>query len=212
MVEIVPTVTAYSPAEYKQQLETACALSQRISLDFMDGVFTPAKNINLIQAYYPPNVLADIHLMYQQPLEHIETLISMKPHLVVVHAEASGDLASLLVQLKGVGIKTGLAFLANTAIDQHQELIAEVDHALVFSGLLGKFGGKFNSGLLGKVDILRAIKPQLEISWDGGVNESNAAQLAQAGLNVLNVGGYLQKASDPQSAYDTLKKTLEGSN
>ncbi len=52
--------------------------------------------------------------------------------------------------------------------------------------------------------MLRKLKPELEIGWDGGVNDTNAAILVQSGVDVLNVGGFIQKSKDPQAAYNKL--------
>ena len=57
---------------------------------------------------------------------------------------------------------------------------------------------------LEKVRLIRAIKPDIEIGWDGGVNIENAYNLAQGGVDVLNVGGTLASAEDPQAVYGTL--------
>ena len=57
---------------------------------------------------------------------------------------------------------------------------------------------------LEKVRLIRAIRTDVEIGWDGGVTVENAYSLAQGGINVLNVGGTLDKAEDPQTVYATL--------
>lgn len=210
MASVVPTVTAYSAQEYKTQIETAAALSNHISLDFMDGVFTPAKNINLVQAYWPPHIRVDIHLMYEKPAEHVETLISMKPNLVVLHAESGSDLKLIFNQLSQVDIRTGLAFLPASRPADFSELLKDATQALIFSGKLGSFGGVADMSLLGKVASLRAINPKLEIAWDGGVNDKNAKELVAGGVDFLNVGGYLQNARDPQIAYAKLEAIASG--
>jgi ribulose-phosphate 3-epimerase len=61
--------------------------------------------------------------------------------------------------------------------------------------------------LLNKVTELRKLKPELEIGWDGGINVDNAKQLSEGGVDVLNVGGAIQKAEDPKAAYDKLRLT-----
>jgi ribulose-phosphate 3-epimerase len=85
-----------------------------------------------------------------------------------------------------------------------------VDHVLIYSGSLGTFGGQADLGLLTKVRQLRNLKPQLEIGWDGGVNDRNAAELVKAGVDVLNTGGFVHKAQDPYAAYATLEQVIDG--
>lgn len=210
MASVVPTVTAYSAQEYKVQIERAAGLSNRVCLDFMDGIFTPSKNINPVQAYWPPHLRVDIHLMYEKPAEHIETLISIKPDLVVIHVEASSDLKAILKQLSQVGINTGLAFLPGSKPADFSDLLQDASQALIFSGKLGSFGGVADVSLLGKVASLRAINPKLEVAWDGGINDKNVEELVMGGIDVLNVGGYIQNAQDPQTAYAKLEAIASG--
>ena len=74
---------------------------------------------------------------------------------------------------------------------------------------LGFHGGEADLSLLDKVREVRQLYPEVEIGWDGGINDSNAAQLIVAGVDVLNVGGYVHKAPSPNDAYATLKTLAE---
>jgi ribulose-phosphate 3-epimerase len=56
-----------------------------------------------------------------------------------------------------------------------------------------------------KIQKLRALKPDLHISVDGGVNQGNAPQLIAAGANVLVAGGGILKADDKQAAIRALQ-------
>jgi ribulose-phosphate 3-epimerase len=80
---------------------------------------------------------------------------------------------------------------------------------LVFSGNLGHHGGEADLGLLEKVRQIKVHHPEVEIGWDGGINDQNVKQLVEAGVEVLNVGGYIQKADYPERAYATLKRVIE---
>lgn len=208
MSVICPTVLASDPHAFREQIERAAALSDRIQIDFMDGEFAPTKSINLVQAWWPMKVQADIHLMFQRPSEHLETLVSLKPRMVILHAESDGDVGGALEHLKKFNIKTGVALLADTQPKDHAEFIKLVDHVLIFSGSLGSFGGTVNLGLLTKVAEIKRINPTAEIGWDGGANESNVAELTAGGIDVINVGGAIQRSDKPQDAYATLVAKL----
>jgi ribulose-phosphate 3-epimerase len=56
-----------------------------------------------------------------------------------------------------------------------------------------------------KIRELRRLKPDLHISVDGGVGVKNAAELIEAGANVLVAGGGIFKATDKKAAIDILK-------
>lgn len=210
MSVICPTVTPTTadPHVYREQIERVARLSDRVQIDLMDGDFAPNKNTNPIQVWWPENVHPDIHLMYRRPVEQIETLVSLRPAMVIIHAEAEGDLAGMIKHLQKLGIKAGVALLKKTQPNEAAELIAIADHVLIFSGELGFFGGQVDLAMLEKVASIKAINPTIEIGWDGGANESNVASLAQGGIDVINVGGAIQRATNPQTAYDTLVAKL----
>jgi ribulose-phosphate 3-epimerase len=205
---IVPTVTAFTMQEYRQQLEQIQGFAQRIHIDFMDGVFAPTVSVGINDVWWQPGPMVDLHVMYQNPLDHLEDLVALHPDMIIVHAEAHQCL-EFLRELDGLGIKKGLALLKDTTVESVLELIPMLDHVLIFSGDLGHFGGTAELSLLSKVTALRALKPSLEIGWDGGINRTNARDLADGGVDVLNVGGAIQKAENPEMAYDTLVATLK---
>lgn len=208
MSVICPCVTATDAHAYREQMARVAPFAKRVHIDFSDGELAPVKLVNPIQAYWPDGVLADLHLMLKHPQEHVETLISLKPNLVIFHAEAEGDLLGFLRQLRAVNIKVGVALLQQTTAEAAHDLIADADHALVFSGDLGHFGGVADLTLLKKVADIRAINANIEVGWDGGVTPDNVASLCLGGVEVLNAGGHIQKAPDPQEAYATLVKNI----
>jgi ribulose-phosphate 3-epimerase len=56
-----------------------------------------------------------------------------------------------------------------------------------------------------KIKQLRMMAPGLHISVDGGVSEKNAAELIEAGANVLVAGGGVFKSGDKRAAINLLK-------
>jgi ribulose-phosphate 3-epimerase len=213
MSQIVPTITATSAREYREQMAKVAPFAKRIHIDFSDGQFAPARLVNPAQAYWPDGAQVDFHFMFTNPTQYLETAISLKPDLVIVHAEASSDVLGMIRELKAVGIKTGVALLQQTSPLAYVELIAEVDHVLIFSGNLGHQGGSFaDLALLSKVGQIRSINTAAEIGWDGGISQESAAQLVAGGVEVLNVGGDIQKAPDVQAEYEALGKAASAVN
>jgi len=207
--EICPTVTTDNSAVYKQQVEQTVAYAHRIHIDLSDGIFTRNKLTEIEDVWWPGGVRADLHVMYQRPFDHLNALVALRPQLIIVHAEAEGDFPAFAAIAHKHGIEVGVAILPETPVEAIQPALPVIDHVLIFSGNLGHFGGHADYALLGKVQRLRNIKPQLEIGWDGGVNDQNARVLALAGVDVLNAGGYLHGAKDSKGAYATLKELVE---
>ena len=79
---------------------------------------------------------------------------------------------------------------------------------LIFSGDLGHYGGTASMMQLEKIRLVKAINPNVEIGWDGGVAVNNAFILTQGGVNVLNTGGALSNAADPATVYAQLTKEI----
>ncbi len=205
---ICPTVLASEPHAYREQLERVAPLASRLQIDFMDGDFASPPSIGLAQAWWSEETVADIHLMYRHPLEYIETLVSLHPSMVIVHAEAKGDLKGMMEHLQGLGIKAGVALLQDTSVESAKSLIEIADHVLIFAGNLGHFGGHADMKQLDKVAEIRTIKSEIEIGWDGGANETNAMQLSEGGIDVLNVGSAIQRAVNPLESFQYLKSII----
>jgi ribulose-phosphate 3-epimerase len=61
---------------------------------------------------------------------------------------------------------------------------------------------------LEKIRLIRKIKPNVEVGWDGGVNTENAYTLTQGGVDVLNVGGAIANSQNPAETYNQLVKEI----
>ena len=60
-----------------------------------------------------------------------------------------------------------------------------------------------------KIPLIRNMKPELEIGWDGGANLTNVRALAHADLDVINVGSAISKAPNPAEAYAQLVAEID---
>ena len=209
MIDICPTVTAADLRTYNVQIEQISLFATRLHIDVSDGEFTPNKLLDLEYVWWPGGMRADIHVMYKRPFEHFDMLAGLRPQLVIVHAEAEGDFVSFAQGLRHHGIEVGVALLADTTVDTIAPALWLIDHVLIFSGSLGHFGGHADLRLLDKVKQLKTLKPQLEIGWDGGVSDVNAYALSKGGVDVLNAGGFIHGASNPEEAYRKLQRRTE---
>ena len=146
--------------------------------------------------------------MVMHPMDYVDQLIALKPHLIIFHAEAGVNLVPIMEKIRQNGIKAGIALLKPTVPSSVEDMIKAADHVLVFSGDLGHYGGTASLMQLEKVRLIKAINPEAEIGWDGGVSIDNAYTLTQGGVNVLNSGGAINKAEDPDGVYATLVREI----
>lgn len=208
MPVICPTITAEDPHAYREQMARVEAFAQRIHIDLADGEFAPTKLLGPAQIYWPENLVADLHVMYAKPHEQLETLISLKPNMVIVHAEAEGDMLAMLLELQSFGIKAGIALLPESAPEKYTELLGVADYILLFAGHLGYQGGEADMDVLKKIPAIMSCNPTAELGWDGGINAESVPLLLQQGVEVCNVGGFIQEADDPAAAYKQLVELL----
>ncbi len=204
MATIVPCVTVSTPEDYKASLERIHTFATRIHIDISDGQFAPITLLEPSQIWWPQEWQVDIHAMINQPSLYVPQLISLKPTMITLHAEAQEDILPWLQQIKQVGIRAGVALLRSTVPSDVAGLIEAADHVMIFSGELGKYGGSASMMQLEKVRLVKNINAGVEIGWDGGVSVENAFSLAQGGVDILNTGGAIQKADDPKAVYDAL--------
>lgn len=185
MAEIVPTITVSTPGEYHERLEKILPHTRRIHVDISDGDFAPNELINLAQVYVPEGVELDLHLMVKNPFSHLNSALALKPNLIIIHAEVGGNYVDTIKEIQSFGVDAGVAFLPQTQIEDHAELVKLADHVLVFTGDLGHYGGHLDHDQLHKIAAIRAVNPNAEVSVDGGVNADNVDDLD---ADVLYVG------------------------
>ncbi len=209
MPVICPSILAADQETYRRQIEKVAHFAHRIQIDLSDGVFAPRKTVEPEDAWWPVGFKADLHLMYKNPLPAIRKLLEHKPNLIIVHAEAEGDFGQVIEICRRHAVKLGVALLPQTAAETIFPALKDIDHVLIFSGELGSFGGQADLKLLNKSSILKNRKPDLEIGWDGGITDQNVSELVFGGVDVLDVGGFIQNTADPERAYRALERIAD---
>lgn len=206
MTVIAPTILAENEDKYRQAVEVIHPFAQRVQIDMSDGEFAPNFTVGEDKVWWPQEWTVDIHSMVARPAEHLQALISLKPSLIIFHVETGVNLVPIIQTIKSSGIRAGVALLRPTVPATVRAAIEAADHALVFSGDLGHYGGTANLMQLEKIRLIKDINSEIEIGWDGGANIDNVFTLAQGGVDVINVGGAIMNAPDPAAAYNQLVK------
>lgn len=206
---ICPTITVDKLADYQQQLDNSVQFATRIHIDISDHTIAPRHLLAINKLSWPDQILADLHLMVQQPETAVVAAIELQPNMVILHSEAEMNLESLIALLHDSQIKIGLALMPLTEPEVLAPIINLIDHVLIFSGNLGYQGGSVaDTKLLTKIRWLKQHNPLLEIGWDGGVNDTNIARLVAGGVDLVNVGSFIQLAKSPETAYAKLEAAL----
>ena len=205
---IAPAITVETEDQYRSSIERIKPFAQRVHIDISDGEFAPVFLFDVSKIWWPKEWVVDIHAMVMRPMDYVDKLISLKPHLITFHAESGVNLVPIMENIKKNGIKAGVALLKSTVPSSVADEIKAADHVLVFSGDLGHYGGNASLMQLEKVRLIKNINPNVEIGWDGGVSVDNAFTLTQGGVNVLNTGGAINNSDDPDGVYATLVREI----
>lgn len=208
MSVIAPAVLAENTIAYKEQMDRIAGFAERVHIDITDGEFAPTFTVGINDLWAPEGWLVDVHVMAHNLQEYVPKLIALRPNMIIVHAEARSDVLGALNQIKQADIRAGLALLRPTVPKTVEQLIQTAEHVLIFSGELGRFGGTASLMQLEKIRLVKAINPQVEIGWDGGVTVDNTYSLVQGGVDILNVGGAIQKSSDPRGTFARLQQEI----
>ena len=139
----------------------------------------------------------------------MDTVLKLGPSLCILHAEASEDLMPSFEMLKNAGIKVGVALLPSTFPGNVKQYIEAADHVLIFAGQLGVQGSQADLMQMEKIPLVRNMKPELEIGWDGGANITNIRAIAHADVDVINVGSAISGSPDPAQTFDELVAEID---
>ena len=210
-VSIVPTILTNNKQDFRAQVERVNVFTRRVQIDITDGVFATNPTLDITDIWWPNGWQTDLHLMVKNPSKYIETILKLRPSLVFFHAEVEENLLESFEILKQNGVKVGVALLQLTYPGAVKQYIEAADAVLIFAGQLGMQGGVANMLQTEKIALVRNVKSDVEIGWDGGANLSNIRALAHVDLDVINVGSALSMAEDPAAVYAEMVAEIDKS-
>jgi len=184
-------------------------------LDIMDGVFVPniSYGIPVIKAVkkYAKKPL-DVHLMIVDPDRYVDDFQKAGADILTVHYETCKHLHRTVQNIKSKGMKAGVSLNPHTPVHLLKDIIADVDLVLIMSVNPGFGGQKFIPNAIEKIKELKQLIVDKEsnalIEVDGGVDNTNAKTLVDAGCDVLVAGSYIFGAENPMETIKGLKNIL----
>ena len=183
-----------------------------VHIDVMDGVFVDNINYgnNFVAAMRNySDMFFDTHLMVTDPTNLIPLFKKAGSDMITIHIESNGDTAECLRLIKQLGMKTGLALKPGTAVEECFPYLPLCDMVLIMTVEPGYGGQGFIPDTLVKIKRLREYCnekfPHVSIQVDGGINNSTAVLVKQAGADVLVAGTYLFKSEDMKKACELLR-------
>lgn len=211
---IAPSVLAADFANLQRDIEMINNSSADwFHIDIMDGVFVPNISFGMpvvaaIQKHAKKTI--DVHLMIVDPDRYIDVFKSLGADVLTVHYEACTHLHRSLQAIKAAGMKAGVAINPHTNVSLLEDVIKEIDVVCVMSVNPGFGGQSFIENTYNKVKQLKEIiirnNANTLIEIDGGVTDNNAAELVNAGADILVAGSFVFNAKDPITTIRNLKK------
>ncbi len=201
MIKLSPSILAADPLRLGQAARMAQdAGCDELHFDVMDGHFVPNLTFgpHILKAMKQelPQIVYDVHLMLDNPAEFVDPFIDAGADILTVHAEADGfDRA--LDRIRERGVQAGASVRPATPVECLGDALSRLDRVLLMTVEPGFGGQKLIPEVLDKAAQLRALGFAGEIEADGGITESNAALLKEAGIGVLVMGTGFFHAKDP---------------
>ncbi len=180
-------------------------------LDVMDGHFVP----NL--SYGAPVIadwrkytdsLFDTHLMMSDPARYLDDFVRAGCDVIIFHIEVVPEPVPLLRRIRDAGCQAALTLNPPTPLSAIEPYLDELDAVLVMSVMPGFGGQSFDATVLDKVRALRAQRPGLWISIDGGIKPDTAALAVEAGVSQLVAGSAVFRSDGNYAA--ALAELAEG--
>ena len=182
-------------------------------LDVMDGRFVPNISFGpmLVEFFRKATTkTCDVHLMIEEPEKYTEAFQKAGADILTVHFEACRHLHRNIQQIKGLGMKAGVAINPHTPVDVLKDILQNIDLVCIMSVNPGFGGQKFIPHTLHKIKELRQMIDQngsgTLIEIDGGVTLENAGDILKAGADVLVAGNTVFKSKNPAETILLLKK------
>jgi ribulose-phosphate 3-epimerase len=149
-----------------------------------------------------------VHLLVKPVDGWIGAFADAGADAIVFHPEASGDPRRTIARARAGGLRVGIALNPSTPLSTIDGLLADVDEVLFMWAGPG-LGERFLPSALPRIRALRARARAAScapaIAVEGGVETDTAAELLQAGADVLVVGAAMCRATDRAGTIAALK-------
>jgi ribulose-phosphate 3-epimerase len=206
---VTPSLLNCDFARISEELDSLKrAGTEAVHLDVMDGHFVP--NLS-----YGAPIIADwrkrtdfpfdTHLMIADPARYLDDFVKAGCDTIIFHIEVVPEPTSLARRIRADGCHACLALNPPTPVSAVMPFLDELDAVLVMSVMPGFGGQAFDGSVLEKVRTIRAARPRLRISIDGGIKPDTAALATAAGVSQLVAGSAVfRKDGNYAAALDEL--------
>jgi ribulose-phosphate 3-epimerase len=209
---IAPSILSADFARLAEAIEAVARGGATVlHVDVMDGHFVPNITIGLpvVKSLRKATDLKiDTHLMISEPGRYAVEFVEAGANMVSVHVEADVHLQRTLVAIREAGGEAGIAINPATPLESLTEALPYADFVLLMSVNPGFGGQKFIPTMVSKLRRLRRMIDDsgydVKIEIDGGIDQSNIAEITGSGAEIIVAGSAVYGTDDPAAAVRAL--------
>jgi ribulose-phosphate 3-epimerase len=216
MVRLAPSILSADFLKLREEIVAAASAGADIlHVDIMDGHFVPNMTIgpSIVESIRSITSLPlDVHLMIKKPELFLNDFIKAGADYLTVHYEASLHLHRIVQQIKETGVKAGVSLNPATPVSSLEDIVTDIDMALIMSVNPGFGGQKFIPNSISKIKVLKKMINDKEcsalIEVDGGVKIENSVDIIDAGADILVMGSAFFHSKNYESFVKQFRKVI----
>jgi ribulose-phosphate 3-epimerase len=215
---VAPSILSADMARLGAQIEEVMDAGARVvHFDVMDGHFVPPITIGplvlgaIADQVHDAGGVLDVHLMIANPERQIPEFAKAGADSITFHEEATPHAHRTLSAVRELGCLSGIAINPGTPVEAVGELRGLADIVLCMTVNPGWGGQSFIETSPDKLERLTPLVGDARIEVDGGVDESTAGPLADAGAHLFVAGSAIFGAADPAASYTAIAEAAGAS-
>lgn len=215
---ISPSLIAADFTRLGEEIKNVLAAGvNSLHFDVMDHHYVPNLSIGpmVCKSIHKqfPELFIDVHLMVTDPDNYITPFAKAGAAQISVHPETCPNTTETLKEIRAQGMKAGVVFNPNQAVELDDEWLPYLDHLLIMSVYPGFGGQSFIPESVAKIQIARALLTEknldITLAVDGGISPTTIGECVKAGAAFFVVGSALFGTDSYEETMKLLRRDHE---